>query len=159
MIVATVKTAARAYSAASSAVHIVKHPIQTTQDAIRRGLVSAAVKVVLPLAGARAVQELTSRLTLEKSFQVEFEVPSRLKAMAFDEDALHFLNTLANDAMAAPLAALGLSVGEMLVRQIPDTQKLEIQGVFRLLATSETGQLGGQLQVPLPQTASALPAP
>ncbi|CAB5514580.1 hypothetical protein ACOTHJ_12830 [Achromobacter xylosoxidans] len=156
MIVATLKTAAKAYSAASGAVHVVRHPVQATQDAIRKVLVSAVIKVILPLAGAQLVDELSKRISMEKSFQVQFDVPDRVRTMAFDDDALRFLNNLVNDALAAPLGALGLSLGEMVVRQAPDTDKLEIQGIFRLLATSETGQLGQQLML---QNSADSPSP
>lgn len=132
MLLSTARFAAKAYSTASSAIHTLKHPIQATQDAIRGLLVKVIVKAALMVAGDRLVSELQQRVQAEKHLDTQVRIPEKIRSVVLDEDALAFTTNLVNDALAAPLGVLGLTLGELTISKGGSTEHLQVRGVFRL---------------------------
>ncbi len=149
------KVALKAYGAVSGAVHTIRHPIQATQDAIRGFLVDTLVKLLVKVAGEAVAEQLVSRISLEKSFQQTVAIPKGLRGVVLDEDALAFATKVVNDAMAVPLAALNLTLGELVIQKAADAPNhLEVLGVFKLVSASSAEGLARAAAAP-----RALPAP
>lgn len=141
MLLSTAKFAAKTYGAVSGALQTIRHPIQATQDAIRGFLVKAVVKSVVYFAGDKIADELKARVDVEKRMALSVTVPSQLRGVVLDEDALAFATNLVNDALAVPLAALGLTLGGLVIRKHESEPVLEVLGVFKLVSASESAAL------------------
>ncbi len=131
------KAALKAYGVVSGVAQTIRHPIQATQDAIRGFLVDALVKLLIKVAGEAVAEQLVSRVSLEKSFRQAVAIPKDLQGVVLDEDALAFATKVVNDAMAVPLAALNLTLGELVIQKATEAPNhLEVLGVFKLVSAS-----------------------
>lgn len=154
MLIKAGRAALKAYGAVSGAVQTIRHPIQATQDAIRGFLVDTLVKLLVKVAGEVMVEQLTSRISLEKSFRQTVAIPKGLRGIVLDEDALAFATKVVNDAMAIPLAALNLTLGELVIQKAADAQNnLEVLGVFKLVSASSAEGLAHAAAAPRALTA------
>lgn len=124
--------AAGAYSAVSSTVGAVTHPVRSAQSAIRGYVVEKVVGAVLQLAGADVANALTRHVQAEKPFHLSLRIPERARGLVLDADTLGMLAGLANDALAAPLTAVGLRVGEITFAPDAAGETLVIDGIFKL---------------------------
>lgn len=157
MLGATFKFAAKSYGAVSSAIHTIRHPIQAVQDALREVLLKALVKAVLAFAGERVAEELKTRVQVEKQLDLTLAIPEKMRSTVLDEDALAFATNLANDALAAPLAVLGLSLGELVLSKHAEDPVLQVRGVFRLVSSADSAGLVAAQSAPALPVASARP--
>lgn len=104
-----------AYSSTRSAIQAVTHPIAWVRDKLKEMVIDTMVNLALG-----AFKEEQKKTILDKvanhqkrvSFSVP--VPSILQGVLGDDPAaLKLLHEMANDALAAPLAALGYRVGQL----------------------------------------------
>lgn len=130
------KMVAGTYSAISTTVHAVRHPIQAIQDAVRGFVLNAVVKVLMRLLGETAVEYAVSKISYEKTFDLKVSLPKPLRNTFLDADNCALANQVLNDALAAPLALANLTLGE--VTFSPEGQELRLTGALRLRSASAT---------------------
>lgn len=133
----TLKFVAKAYGAVSGAVGTIAHPIRSAQDSIRGYLVKKCVNAVVAVAGERIAQELVARVQVEKPVALEIKVHRRARSLVLDPDTLALIGTLVNDALAAPLSAVGVRIGAMAFEASDSGERLKITGVFKLESSAE----------------------
>lgn len=131
-MIGVAKFAFQAYGLTSRAVHTLTHPVQAVQDSIRGLLVKIITKAVMAIAGDAAASMLKERFQTEKSVDLRVNIPNKLRGVVLDADALKFTEQLANDALSAPLALLGLSLGALSLTCDPNEPVLCVTGTFKL---------------------------
>lgn len=141
------KNVAAMYQPVASIASVAAHPVRSVQDSLRGYLLGQCVKLIVSVAGDRAAEELEARVKSELAVDWSIEVPGRARAMVQDKELLTALNQGLDDALAAPLAALGLRIGKLMLTPLDEGERLRIQGVFKLAKiTSDSSSLPVELQ-------------
>lgn len=144
-----VKAVAKAYGAVSGAVKVVRRPIQAVQDAIRDFVVKTLVRVLVQIVGEAAIAQIVTKVRVEKPFDLTVSLPRVLRGIFLDEDNCVFATGLINDALAVPLAAANLTLGD--VTFMPEGDKLRLVGVFRLKSATESPKENVPITITCPQ--------
>lgn len=140
-MLSSLKSAVTGYRAVKSVVETITHPIQAARSAVVQWVLSTAVKILL--AGAKetaaeaAVQQALAKTGSYVCPPLSLPVPKMLYDKVPEwEEVVGAVQEAANDAMAAPLALLGLRPGEVAVQHDAENMALVFTLTLQLQNTS-----------------------
>ena len=113
-MLSTAKTAFKVYSVGRSTVAIVTKPGRWVRDQVVSLLKSLIVKAFMAAAGRFLSTSTTGAIQdASKSFKFSVTVPSAARKLFDDPEILPIVESVANDALAAPLALAGYRIGTL----------------------------------------------